>query len=229
MFYWDYTMLYVLPGLLLALWAQSRVSSAFHKYGRVRTLRGYTGEQAARAMLAQSGIYDVRIERAPGRLGDHYDPTSRTLRLSDGVRDSDSVSAVGVAMHEAGHALQHSEQYKPLLLRTAAVPSVNLGSNLAWPIFLVGMIFRWQPLLEAGIILFSLTVLFALVSLPVEFNASRRALSVAQSAGILEPNEIDGARSVLSAAAMTYVASALTAILQLLRLLALSGAGRRRE
>ena len=229
MFFWDPTMILILPGMLLALWAQMRVQSAFARGQKLRSYHGMTGEQAALSMLAANGIYDVRIESTRGKLSDHYDPNSRTLRLSDDVRYSDSIASIGVACHEAGHALQHAEQYKPLMLRTAAVPTVNIGSNLAWPVFVLGIIFSWQPLVEAGIWLFGLAVLFALITLPVEFNASRRALAGVESAGILNAGEVREASRVLNAAAMTYVASAVTAILQLLRLLAISGAGRRRN
>jgi len=227
--FWDPTMLWVLPGILLAMWAQSRVQGAYSRWSKVRSRGNFTGETAALAMLAAQGVRDVRVDRASAALSDHYDPSSRTLYLSDEVRLGDSLAAIGVAMHEAGHALQHAEGYAPLRLRTAVVPTVNIGSRLAWPVFLAGMLFRWQPLVEAGVILFGLTVVFALISLPVEFNASNRALAAAEATGILAQDEIPGARSVLSAAAMTYVATAVTAVLQLLRLLAISGAGRRRR
>jgi len=229
MFYWDPTYILILPGLLLALFAQMKVKSAFARGQKLRSANGFTGEEAARRMLAMRGIYDVQIESVRGKLSDHYDPTTKTLRLSNDVRYSDSVAAISVACHEAGHALQHAEGYGPLKLRTASVPAVNIGSNLAWPIFVLGLIVSWQPLVEAGIWLFGLTVLFALVTLPVEFNASRRAMQSVAEAGILYPSEEGEAKSVLNAAAMTYVASAAMAILQLLRLLAIAGAGRRRD
>lgn len=227
--FWDPTMLWVLPGMLLALWVQSRVQGAYSRWSKTRCRGNFTGETAALAMLASAGVRDVRVERVSGTLSDNYDPSRRVLFLSDDVRQGDSIAAIGVAMHEAGHALQHAEGYAPLRLRTAVVPTVNIGSRLAWPVFLLGMFFRWQPLVEAGVILFALTVLFALVSLPVEFNASSRALAAAEQGGILAQDEIPGAKSVLSAAAMTYVATAVTAVLQLLRLLAISGMGRRRR
>lgn len=229
MFYWDPTYVIILPGLLFAMLAQFLVKSAFSRGQQQRSANGFTGEEAARRMLAQNGVFDVRFESAQGNLGDHYDPTTKTLRLSAGVRGSDSVAAIAVACHEAGHALQHAKGYAPLKLRTASVPTVNIGSRLAWPLFIAGLLFSWQPLVEAGIILFAFTVLFALVTLPVEFNASRRALAGMTQAGVLYESELPAAKSVLNAAAMTYVASALTAILQLMRLLAIAGVGRRRD
>jgi len=229
MFYMDPTYIIILPGMLFALLAQFLVKSAFSRGEKIAASTGFTGEEAARRLLALNGVFDVQVEDAHGQLGDHYDPTSKTLRLSQGVRRSRSVAAIAVACHEAGHALQHAGGYAPLKLRTASVPTVNIGSRLAWPIFIAGLLFSWQPLVEAGIWLFALTVLFALVTLPVEFNASRRAMRGMTDAGILSAGELPAAKSVLSAAAMTYVASALTAILQLVRLLAISGAGRRRD
>ncbi len=229
MFYWDPTYIILLPAILIAFWAQLRVKSAFARGSQLRSVRGMTGEQAARALLHANGIYDVKIESVRGQLTDHYDPSTRTLRLSDSVRRSDSIAAIGVACHEAGHAIQHAEHYGPLVLRTASVPAVNIGSNLAWPIFFLGLVFSWQPLVQAGIVLFSLVVLFSIVTLPVEFNASSRAIAGIEQNGILDLNEAREAKKVLSAAAMTYVASAITAVAQLLRLLAIAGVGRRRD
>jgi Zn-dependent membrane protease YugP len=229
MFFYDWTFLIVLPGLLLALIAQAGVSGTFAKYQRVPARIGLTGAMLARRMLDSRGLNDVTIERIGGNLSDHYDPSARVLRLSDGVYSSTSIAALGVAAHETGHALQHQEHYAPLNLRTAIVPMVGFGSNLSWPIFLVGLIFSWQPLLLAGIILFSLAVVFSLVTLPVEFNASRRALATLSTGGYLDSDEMVGANKVLRAAAMTYVAAAIGAILQLARLLLLSGVGRRRD
>lgn len=222
-FYFDWTMLILIPGLILAFVAQSMVSSAFHKYSRVGARCGLTGAQVAQRMLAAEGVTDVEIEQIGGNLSDHYDPRSNVLRLSRDVFQSDSISALGVAAHEAGHALQQRDGYAPLQLRSAIVPVVNIGSNLSWPIFLVGLIFSWEPLITAGIVLFSLAVVFALITLPVEFNASRRAVAALEGDGFLASDEITGVKKVLTAAAMTYVASALGAILQLLRLLVLSG------
>ena len=169
----------------------------------------------------------MAIETVAGNLSDHYDPSTRTLRLSQGVANSTSLASLGVAAHETGHALQHRDSYAPLVLRTAVVPTVNIGSNLSWPLVLLGMLFSWQPLIDIGILLFSLTVIFTLITLPVEFNASKRAMTALEAGGYMTQAELPGAKSVLSAAAMTYVAAALTAVLQLLRLLALTG--RRRD
>ena len=222
-FYYDWTMLLLIPGILLSLWAQSRVKSAYSKYSRVHASCGMTGAQVAEHMLNSEGVYDVAIETVSGNLSDHYDPSTRTLRLSQGVANSSSLAALGVAAHETGHALQHRDAYAPLVLRTAVVPTVNIGSNLSWPLVVLGIVFSWEPLINIGILLFSLTVLFTLITLPVEFNASKRAMAALGSGGYLTESELPGAKSVLSAAAMTYVAAALSAILQLLRLLVLTG------
>ncbi len=227
MFYFDPTMILVLPGLILALWAQARVNGAFSRYSQLSARSGLTGAEMARQLLAREGIYDVDIQRVRGNLTDHYSPNEKVLRLSDNVFYSNSIAALGVAAHECGHVLQHRDGYAPLMLRNAVVPVANIGSSLSWPLFLLGFIFSWRPLLLAGIILFSAAVFFTLITLPVEFNASRRALGVLESEGVLSPGEeLDGARRVLSAAALTYVASALSAILQLLRLLVLSNRNR---
>ena len=186
-----------------------------------------TATQMAEQLLHAEGVYDVSVERTRGNLTDHYDPKNMVLRLSDSTANSTSVAALGVAAHEAGHVLQHRDGYAPLMLRTAAVPVVNIGSNLSWPLFLVGLIVSWEPLLYAGIALFALAVLFAIITLPVEFNASKRALAALEANGYLQPGEeMRGAKKVLSAAAMTYVASAFMAIMQLLRLLAIAGSRR---
>ena len=227
MFYMDPTYAILIPGLLVSLWAQCRVDSVTRKYARVSARCGLTGAELAQRLLHEEGIDDVTVERIGGNLTDHYDPSTRTLRLSQGVADSTSLTALGVAAHETGHALQHRDAYKPRVLRTAVVPTVNIGSNLSWPLFLIGLIFNWQPLITLGIVFFLLTVLFTLITLPVEFNASKRAMTALSSGGYLDADELDGAGRVLKAAAMTYVAAALTAVLQLLRLLALSN--RRRD
>lgn len=219
MFYWDWTMIFVIPGLLLGLWAQMRVSSAFKKYSAVHAHNGMSAEEVARSMLNRSGCGEVSVRTVSGNLTDHYDPRNNTLRLSDGVYGSTSVAAVGVAAHECGHAMQQHEGYAPLKLRSALVPVVNLGSNLYFPIFLLGLVFSWEPLLYVGIACFALTLVFALVTLPVEFNASGRALSVLEEQGYLSRDEMDGARAVLNAAALTYVAAAISSLLQLVRLL----------
>lgn len=226
-FFYDWTYLLLIPALLLSLWAQFRVSSTFSRFSKVRASSGMTATQMAEQLLHAEGVYDVSVERTRGNLTDHYDPKNMVLRLSDSTANSTSVAALGVAAHEAGHVLQHRDGYAPLMLRTAAVPVVNIGSNLSWPLFLVGLIFSWEPLLYAGIALFALAVLFALITLPVEFNASKRALAALETNGYLQPGEeMRGAKKVLSAAAMTYVASAFMAIMQLLRLLAIAGARR---
>ena len=219
MFYWDWTMIFVIPGLLLGLWAQMRVSSAFKKYSAVHAHNGMSAEEVARSMLNRSGCGEVSVRTVSGNLTDHYDPRNNTLRLSDGVYGSTSVAAIGVAAHECGHAMQQHEGYAPLKLRSALVPVVNLGSNLYFPIFLLGLLFSWEPLIYVGIACFALTLVFSLVTLPVEFNASGRALRVLEQQGYLSSEEMDGARAVLSAAAMTYVAAAISSLLQLVRLL----------
>ena len=216
MFYWDWTMIFVIPGLLLGLWAQMRVSSAFKKYSAVHAHNGMSAEEVARSMLNRSGCGEVSVRTVSGNLTDHYDPRNNTLRLSDGVYGSTSVAAIGVAAHECGHAMQQHEGYAPLKLRSALVPVV---SNLYFPIFLLGLVFSWEPLLYVGIACFALTLVFALVTLPVEFNASGRALSVLEEQGYLSRDEMDGARAVLNAAALTYVAAAISSLLQLVRLL----------
>ena len=226
-FFYDWTYLLLIPALLLSLWAQFRVSSTFNRFSKVRASSGMTATQMAEQLLHAEGVYDVSVERTRGNLTDHYDPKNMVLRLSDSTANSTSVAALGVAAHEAGHVLQHRDGYAPLMLRTAAVPVVNIGSNLSWPLFVVGLIFSWEPLLYVGIGLFALAVLFALITLPVEFNASKRALAALEANGYLQPGEeMRGAKKVLSAAAMTYVASAFMAIMQLLRLLAIAGSRR---
>lgn len=226
-FFYDWTYLLLIPALLLSLWAQFRVSSTFNRFSKVRASSGMTATQMAEQLLHAEGVYDVSVERTRGNLTDHYDPKNMVLRLSDSTANSTSVAALGVAAHEAGHVLQHRDGYAPLMLRTAAVPVVNIGSNLSWPLFLVGIIVSWEPLVYAGIALFALAVLFAIITLPVEFNASKRALAALEANGYLQPGEeMRGAKKVLSAAAMTYVASAFMAIMQLLRLLAIAGVRR---
>lgn len=223
MFFYDWTMLLLIPGILISLWAQARVKSTYETYSRRASACGMTGAQVAQEMLRREGIYDVSVETVRGNLTDHYDPSSRTLRLSEGVAHSTSLAALGVAAHETGHALQHRDAYAPLVLRSASVPAVNIGSNLSWPLVLAGMLFSWEPLINIGILLFSFTVIFTLITLPVEFNASKRAMLALESGGFMRQDELSGAKSVLNAAAMTYVAAALTAILQLVRLLVLTG------
>ena len=226
----DSTYLLVLIGAVLCIWAQMRVKSTYKKYARVRSRSGMTGAQAAQRILQLSGIYDVRIEHVRGELTDHYDPSGKVLRLSDSVYGSDSIVAIGVAAHECGHAVQHDKGYAPLNFRTALVPVANIGSRIGIPIIILGAILSMnQPLIHIGIWVFALAVLFQLVTLPVEYNASGRALAMLGNYGMLAQDEVKGCRKVLSAAALTYVAAAATAVLQLLRLILLFGGGRRRD
>lgn len=226
-FFFDWTYVLVLPALVLVLWAQARVQSTFAEWGRRRTLRGLTGAQVAEAILADAGLSDVVVEPTPGHLTDHYDPRTRTLRLSQSVYYSNSVSAIGVAAHEAGHAIQHDMGYIPLTARNFFVPLANLGSMGGPVLFMLGLFFPRSALggmlMDLGILLFGLAVGFYLITLPVEFNASGRALAILEGHGYLQGEELRGARAVLWAAAMTYVASAAMAISQLLRLLFIRG------
>ncbi len=226
--YFDWTYLLVIAGLLISMIASANVKGTFNRYSKVRSMSGLTGAMAAQKVLQLSGIQDVRIEHISGNLTDHYDPRTKVLRLSDSTYSSNSVAAVCVAAHECGHAIQHQKSYGPLVLRSTLVPAANLGSTLAWPVFLMGLIFSMRPLLTVGIVLFSLAVIFQLVTLPVEFNASSRALKVLEQGGILGDTELAGGKKVLGAAALTYVASLAASILQLLRLIILAG-GRNRD
>ncbi|MCI8389965.1 MAG: zinc metallopeptidase [Roseburia sp.] len=227
----DPTYFLVLIGAVICLIASARVKSTYQKYSQYRSMSGMTGAQAADRILRSAGIYDVTIQHVSGNLTDHYNPSKKTLNLSDSVYGSTSVAAVGVAAHECGHAIQHQQGYAPLHLRTAIVPVANIGSVLAWPLILIGLFFSRNTgslLINIGILCFSLAVLFQLVTLPVEFNASSRALRILGEQGILSESEIPYTRKVLSAAALTYVASAAASILQLLRLVLLFG-GRSRD
>lgn len=226
----DPTYILVIAGVILSLVASAKVKSTFAKYSRVPSMSGMTGAQAAERILHTSGIYDVRIERVSGQLSDHYDPRSKVLRLSDTVYGQNSVAAIGVAAHECGHAIQHDKAYVPLKIRGAFVPIANFGASISWPLILVGLLLvRSQFLINLGILLFSLAVIFQLITLPVEFNASSRAIARLGETGILYGDEIKHTRKVLSAAALTYVAGAAASILQLLRLLILFGGGRNRD
>lgn len=220
----DPTYLLVIAGAVICLIASAKMKSTYAKYQRVRSLSGLTGAQAAERVLRNAGIYDVSIQRVSGNLTDHYDPRTKTLRLSDAVYNDTSVAAIGVAAHECGHAIQHNISYAPLKLRSVLVPVANIGANLAWPMIILGVIIGWmQPLITLGIIMFSLAVVFQLVTLPVEFDASRRAVKVLGETGILYGDEISHTKKVLTAAALTYVAGAASSILQLLRLILLFG------
>jgi len=210
------------PALILSIWAQSKISSTFNKYSKIYSSKGYTGSEVARMILDSNGLVDVRIERVAGNLTDHYDPRDRVLRLSEKVYSSTSVASIGVAAHEVGHAIQHQQDYRPLIIRNNIVPVVNISSSASWIIFFIGIIMGLPLLTNIGIVLFSAVVLFQLITLPVEFNASNRAIKILEDKSILYENEIVGAKKVLSAAALTYVAATLTAISQLLRLMALS-------
>lgn len=226
-YYYDPTYLLLIPGLLLALFAQMKVSAAFGKWKKVASSTGMTGAQIARQILDTNGCGDVRIEPVSGTLTDHYDPENGVLRLSSEVYGSHSIAALGVAAHEAGHAIQDAQDYAPLRIRASLVPVANLGSGAAVPLFMLGLIFSWQPLVKIGILCFALAVLFYVVTLPVEFNASGRAVALLSS-GYLPEEEVRGVKAVLSAAALTYVAAALQALLQLLRLILIAN-GRRRD
>ena len=223
-YYYDPTYMLIIISELISLFAQFLVNSRFSKYSRVRSRSGMTGAQAAERILQSQGIYDVAIQRVSGKLTAHYDPRNKTLNLSDAVYASTSVAAVGVAAHECGHAIQHARGYAPLSFRSALVPVANIGSQLSWLFIILGIFFGGShTLIMIGILMFSAAVLFQLVTLPVEFNASGRALKLLSETGILQKDEVSDTRKVLSAAALTYVAAAATAVLQLLRLLRLFG------
>ncbi len=224
----DPTYILVIIGAVLVLGASALVNFTFRKYSAVRSLSGMTGAQAAQRILNQAGIYDVTIEHIDGKLTDHYDPSNKVLRLSDSVYGDSSVAAIGVAAHECGHAIQHQHGYVPLRLRTAIVPLANFGSKISWPLIILGVFLSMsQTLIYAGIILFSFAVLFQIVTLPVEFNASRRAVRILDDSGILYGEEVQITKKVLGAAALTYVAGAAASVLQLLRLIRIFGGNNR--
>ena len=231
-FDWTYIVL-VLPCILLSLWASHSVNSTFKKYSQQLSIRRITGAQAAQRVLSHNGVSGVRIERVSGNLTDHYDPTTNVIRLSDSVYDATSTAAIGVACHEAGHAVQYAQHYAPIKLRAAIIPITNIGSRLAMPLILLGIVLSFLGTLSTGLVYlgiacFGLSLVFQLITLPVEFNASRRAMDAIESAGILTEEEQRGAKKTLQAAAMTYVAATAVALAQLLRLIALFG-GRRRN
>ena len=232
-YYWgfDPTYLLILIGAVICMIASARVKTTFNKYAQYRSMSGMTGAQAAEQILRAAGIYDVTVQHIAGNLTDHYHPGKKTLNLSDSVYNSTSVAAIGVAAHECGHAIQHQQGYFPLNLRTAIVPVANIGSSLAWPLILIGLLFSRSTgslLIQIGILCFSFAVLFQLVTLPVEFNASARALAMLGKQGILSESELPYTKKVLGAAALTYVAGAAASLLQLLRLVLLFG-GRRND
>jgi Zn-dependent membrane protease YugP len=222
MFYLDSSFLILIPALMIAAWAQLRISTVFNKYSKIRSINGYTGEQVARMMLDSEGMNNVPVKVIGGKLTDNFDPRDNTMHLSQDVYYGNSVAAIGVAAHETGHAMQHKENYSPLMVRNAIVPIVGFSSNASWIILVLGFIMGIQGFITIGIILFTAVVAFQLITLPVEFNASKRAIVTLEQKNILYGEEIKGAKAVLSAAAMTYVAAALMAIAQLLRLLFLS-------
>ncbi|WP_310605384.1 zinc metallopeptidase [Anaerosporobacter sp.] len=229
-YYFDPTYILIIIGMVISLLASAMVKSTFAKYSSVRSMSGLTGAQAAERILHNAGIYDVSIQRISGNLTDHYDPRSKVLRLSDSVYANASVAAIGVAAHECGHAIQHNKGYAPLQWRSALVPVANFGAGLSWPLILLGVFLGWsQTLITIGILLFCAAVLFQLVTLPVEFNASSRAVKILASTGILADREVAQTKKVLSAAALTYVAAAAASILQLLRLIILFGGRRDRD
>lgn len=217
--YWDQTIIILIPALIFSLIAQLMVKGAFSKYSGVRNSRGYTGADAARAILDRNGLSYIRIEHINGELTDHYDPSANVIRLSDSVYNNDSVAAVGVAAHEAGHAVQYAEGYGPIKVRSAIIPITQFGSNLSTPLVILGIIFSSNVLITAGILLFCTVVLFQAITLPVEFNASGRALKVLGEEHFLDDDEMKGAKSVLTAAALTYVAAMFSALASLARLL----------
>ena len=224
--YFDPTYMLVLLGVILCMAASAKMNSTFNKYSRIRNHSGITGREAAEQILHRSGIYDVRVEHVSGNLTDHYDPKNKVLRLSDATYNSVSVAALGVAAHECGHAVQHATGYAPLKIRGSLVPVANFGSTIAWPLIIIGLFIGGNSsslLINLGILAFSLAVLFQIVTLPVEFDASHRALKILGNTGMLYEDEVRDTRKVLTAAALTYVAGAASAILQLLRILLLTG------
>ena len=230
-YYWDPTYILVVIGAVICMIASARVKGTFNKYSQLRSMSGMNGAQVAQRVLQAAGIYDVQVRHVSGSLTDHYDPRTKTVNLSDPVYNATSVAALGVAAHECGHAIQHAKSYAPLSIRSALVPIANFGSMLAWPVILIGLFFNTRSsglIIDIGILLFSAAVLFQLVTLPVEFDASRRALVMLRTQGILADDELKYTRRVLKAAALTYVASAAAAILQLLRIILITN-GRRRD
>jgi len=221
--FWDPTFILLIPGIIIAAWAQHKVTATFDRFYRVGSLSGITAAQAARQILNRQGLDHIRVEQVPGKLSDHYDPQAKALRLSQQVYHSSSLAAIGVAAHEAGHAIQHDEGYAPLAIRSSLVPVAQFGSSAAWILLLAGLILGLPPLARFGVYAFSAVVLFQLVTLPVEFNASSRALALLEGGGYLTREEIPQTKKVLDAAALTYVAAALMGILQLVRLLIISG------
>jgi Zn-dependent membrane protease YugP len=224
--YLDSTIVLLIPAVLFSLWAQFKVKGAFSRYSEVRAASGVTADQVSRKLLDKFGLQNVKVERIEGQLTDHYDPRSKVLRLSDAVSGNSSIAAIGVAAHEVGHAIQDKEGYAFLKFRNTIVPVVSIGSTISMPLFFIGLIMGYTPLLNIGILLFCGVLVFHLVTLPVEFDASARALKLLSETGLLAGNEIGGAKAVLDAAALTYVAALVMTVLQLVRLLALRGSRR---
>lgn len=227
LFRFDWTILIVIPGLIVSVWAQFKVQSTYKKYSTFYTKKRMTGADAARRILDSEGLYHIKVEHVRGNLTDHYDPRADVIRLSDSVYAATSAAALGVAAHEAGHALQHAKGYVPMKIRSAVIPMTRFGSVLSIPLFFIGLIMASEYLMLFGILLYSAVAFFQLVTLPVEFNASRRALAILRSSSMLDNEELKAARQVLTAAALTYVAALLTSLLTLLRLLVLANNRRR--
>lgn len=224
-----YYFILIIPALLFGIWAQNQVNTNYQKYSRIRTMRGMTGAEAADYILRQNGIYNVSINQISGHLSDHFNPKTNAINLSESVYNSTSIAAIGVAAHEAGHAVQHAVNYKPIKIREMVIPVTQIGSWLYLPILLVGVFISSQGLVNLGILLFSTLAIFQLVTLPVEFDASDRAIKTLSQSGILYGEEITGAKKVLRAAALTYVAALVSSLAQLLRLILIFGGGRRRD
>lgn len=223
MFFWDISMIILIPGLLLAMYAQAKVSSTYNRYKKVTSHSGYTGAQFARKMLNDNGLYDVTITQISGRMSDHYDPRANQVRLSAEVYNGTSIASLGIAAHEVGHAVQHATNYFPLTVRNLVVPVTNFSSSIYMLFIFIGIIMNSFSMIQFGIMLFAVIVIFQVITLPVEFNASRRAIATLGGDGVLDAEELSGAKRVLGAAAMTYVAAMVTAVLQLLQLLMVFG------
>ncbi|MDD4569761.1 MAG: zinc metallopeptidase [Tepidanaerobacteraceae bacterium] len=229
MFFWDNTMILLIPAMILAFYAQSKVTSTFERYLRVPARSGMTGADVARGILRQSGIDDVSVQIQGGKLSDYYDPRRKVLKLSSDVYNGRSLAALGVAAHECGHAIQHDVGYIPLALRSTIVPVAGFGSQMAFPLFFMGFLFRADTLMTLGILLFSAAVIFQLITLPVEYNASNRAVAILERHGFIETSELGPVKAVLGAAALTYVAATMMSVMQLLRLVILAGGRRNRR
>lgn len=223
MFFWDISMIILIPGLLLAMYAQAKVSSTYNRYKKITSHSGYTGAQFARKMLNDNGLYDVTITQISGRMSDHYDPRANQVRLSAEVYNGTSIASLGIAAHEVGHAVQHATNYFPLTIRNLVVPVTNFSSSIYMILIFLGIIMNSFSMIQFGIMLFAVIVIFQVITLPVEFNASRRAIATLGGDGVLDAEELSGAKRVLGAAAMTYVAAMVTAVLQLLQLLMVFG------